>query len=92
MWKVSDSNNWSISGDRQGYCKSFDGKGFCVYGTSRKVKGNIAPDASSDDKNNFLKENIIASDKKSGGFICMIPLDVTEEATIAMAVDLVISK
>jgi len=67
-------------------------KGFCVYGTSRKVKGNIAPDASSDDKNNFLKENIIASDKKSGGFICMIPLDVTEEATIAMAVDLVISK
>ena len=40
-------------------------KGFCVYGTSRKVKGNIAPDASSDDKNNFLKRILLLRIKKA---------------------------
>ncbi len=52
-------------------------KGFCVYGTSRKSKGNIGHN--------------IASDEKSGGFIRMIPLDVTNEASVKEAVDIVIA-
>lgn len=53
-------------------------KGFCVYGTSREVLGNI--------------EQNYAEDIKSGGSIHMIPLDVTNEASVEKAVDLVVSK
>ncbi|MGI6084823.1 MAG: SDR family oxidoreductase [Acetivibrionales bacterium] len=53
-------------------------KGFHVYGTSRKAVGNI-------DEN-------IAEDSKSGGFIRLIPLDVTCEDSVKMAVDNVISE
>lgn len=53
-------------------------KGFYVYGTSRKTVGNIEKD--------------IASDTKSGGFIRMIPLDVTCEDSVKTAVASIISK
>ncbi len=52
-------------------------KGFRVYGTSRNPS-----------KNN----NNISRDEKTGGSISMIPLDVTDEASVKEAVDMVISK
>jgi len=53
-------------------------KGFHVYGTSRKVTGNIDVNA--------------AEDLQSGGFIRMINLDVTCEDSVKTAVDNIISK
>jgi short-subunit dehydrogenase len=53
-------------------------KGFYVYGTSRKAVGNIDED--------------IACDNKSGGFIRIIPLDVTCEDSVKTAVESIISK
>lgn len=53
-------------------------KGFHVYGTSRKAMGNI-------DENS-------ANDPKSGGFVRIIPLDVTCEDSVKAAVENIISK
>ncbi|MGI6123674.1 MAG: SDR family oxidoreductase [Acetivibrionales bacterium] len=53
-------------------------KGFHVYGTSRKAVGNI--------------EDNIGYDLQSGGFIRMIPLDVTCEDSVKTAVNNVIAK
>jgi len=53
-------------------------KGFHVYGTSRKVTGNIDVNA--------------AEDAQSGGFIRMISLDVTSEDSVNTAVESIISK
>ena len=53
-------------------------KGFHVYGTSRKAMGNI--------------DEYDADDPQSGGFIRMIPLDVTCEDSVKAAVEKIISK
>ncbi len=53
-------------------------KNFHVYGTSRKALGNIDDNA--------------ANDSQSGGFIRIIPLDVTCEDSVKTAVENIISK
>ncbi|NLE24341.1 MAG: SDR family oxidoreductase [Clostridiaceae bacterium] len=53
-------------------------KGFHVYGTSRKVTGNIDDNA--------------VNDPQSGGFIRSIPLDVTCEDSVKAAVENIISR
>ncbi len=53
-------------------------KGFHVYGTSRKVSGS--------------SEENIGSDLTTGGFFRMISMDVTDEASIENAINLVILK
>ena len=53
-------------------------KGFHVYGTSRKAMENI--------------DETAANDSQSGGFIRIIPLDVTCEDSVKAAVEKIISK
>ena len=54
-------------------------EGFHVYGTSRNAEVRLG-------------EGHAATDEKSGGFINMIPLDVTDEASVKSAVNAVISR
>lgn len=53
-------------------------KGFHVYGTSRKPMGNI--------------DDNVANDSQSGGFIRIIPLDVTCEDSVKTAMENIISR
>lgn len=54
-------------------------KGFHVYGTSRKAEGRF-------------DEGHTREDPKSGGFIDMIPLDVTSSTSVEIAVNTVLSR
>ena len=54
-------------------------KGYHVYGTSRKVEGSFS-------------EGHSDSDPKSGGFIDMIPMDVTCDTSVEIAVKTVLAK
>ncbi|HHY64800.1 MAG TPA: SDR family oxidoreductase [Clostridiaceae bacterium] len=53
-------------------------KGFHVYGTSRKVSGNI--------------DEIKARDNLSGGFIRMIPMDVTDDESVDKGIKFILEK
>lgn len=54
-------------------------KGFHVYGTSRNVEGRF-------------DEGHVATDLRSGGFIEMIPLDVTCDTSVEVAIKTVLSR